>query len=43
MIWTDVPQEENRMDTPVPTVPEEPRRCSTRIRSKPKRLIAEMC
>ena len=26
-----VPQEENRTDTPVPTVPEEPRRRSTRI------------
>ena len=37
-----VPQEENVTDTPVPTVPEEPRRRSTRIRSKPKRLIEEM-
>ena len=38
-----VPQEENRTDTPVPTVPEEPRRRSTGIRSKPKRLIEEVC
>ena len=38
-----VPQEENRTDTPVPTVPEEPRCRSTRIRLKPKRLIEEMC
>ena len=37
-----VPQDENRSDTPVPTVPEESRRRSTRIRSKPKRLIEEM-
>ena len=38
-----VPQEENRTDTPVLTIPEEPRRRSARIRSKPKRLIEEMC
>ena len=38
-----VPQEENRTDIPVLTVPEEARRRSTRIRSKPKRLIEEMC
>lgn len=37
------PKEENRTDTPVPTVPEEPRRRSTRIQSKPKRLIEETC
>ena len=37
-----VPQEGNVTHTPVPTVPEEPRRRSTRIRSKPKRLIEEM-
>ena len=37
-----VPQEGNVTDTPVPTVPEEPRRRSTRIRSKPKRLIEEI-
>ena len=38
-----VPQQENHTDTPVPTIPEEPRRRSTRIRLKPKRLIEEMC
>ena len=32
-----VPLEEN-----VPTIPEEPRRRSTRVRSKPKRLIERM-
>ena len=37
-----VPQDKHRSDTPVPTVPEEPRRRSTRIRSKPKRLTEEM-
>ena len=37
-----VSQDENCSDTPVPTVPEEPNRRSTRIRSKPKRLIEEM-
>ena len=36
-----VPQE-NVTDNSVPTVPEEPRRRSTRIRSKPKRLIVKM-
>jgi len=37
-----VPQGENVTDTPVPTLPQEPRRRSTRIRSKPKRLIEEI-
>ena len=37
-----VSQEGNVTHTPVPTVPEEPRRRSTRIRSKRKRLIEEM-
>ena len=37
-----VPQEENVTDTSVPIVPEEPSRRSSRIRSKPKRLIEEM-
>ena len=36
------PREENVTDNTVPTVPEEPRRRSTRIRSKPKRLIVEI-
>ena len=37
-----VKQEGNVTDTPVSTDPEEPRRPSTRIRSKPRRLIEEM-